>query len=394
MYRGPSRPDPPRPKRRPPVAPPIESPAPQRDPVVAPETRPAPDLTPPVVSRESVESPEKRTRQPDPRSDAPSSREPAPPRERRRGWTGRISDQGFRGDGVVRDLHHFRGARLTGTREEARRQRSLDRRSRSERIDSVMWTLGVYRAVSRRAIVASCFDGHSFAANPVLAKLVSDGLVDVARVSSGRYAYQVFGLSALGADWLRDHTASAPAADRLSPDRKKEKKKKSPWDDFASDQRVWQGRLVDQQLRHDHQVFEAVAQDAESEVAAGGRIRRVRLDSEVRGLLASADAVARRRGGPQAAVEARCTEGRRLGLTVFEEGAPIPDALVEIERRDGTVLTRAIEVATSAYTTRQLADKVRAGFQVYRVPNSHASGRRRRSVFVEADMQLISWSGR
>ena len=144
----------------------------------------------------------------------------------------------------------------------------LTARSRDERVDSVMWTLGVYRAVSRRAIVGSCFDGHPFAANPVLAKLSADGLIDIARVAVGKHGYQVYGLTKTGVNWLRDRLVS----ERDGESRKKKKKKKTAWESWADDQRIWEGRLASQQLRHDHQVFEAVAQDAEPELAAGGRI--------------------------------------------------------------------------------------------------------------------------
>ena len=379
MYRGSSRSDERRPKSPKPA--PVRPPQPPRvpDPPARPDPVERPLARPPVVS-------EKQQR---PKSE--------PARDRRRGWHGNIEHQGFRGDGAVRELRQFRGVRMSGTRDEARRQLNLERRSRDERVDSVMWTLGVYRSVSRRAIVGSCFDGHPFAANPVLAKLNADGLIDIARVAVGKHGYQVYGLTKNGVNWLRDRLVSDRDEDsrkKKEKEEKEKKEKKTAWESWVADQRIWEGRLAPQQLRHDHQVFEAVAQDAEPELAAGGRIRRVRLDSEIRGLLASADAVARRKDGPAAALNARRAEGHRLGLTVFDEGAPIPDALVEIERRDGTVLTRAIEVATGSYTARQVAEKVRAGFQVYRVPNSRASGRRRRVMRVDQDMQLISFGGR
>ena len=204
-----------RPVRRPPRS---RRPKPVEPPVPSPAEREVPVDPPPVLAPDRVpfrEVPRVEPRVPP----EPDTREPAPLRDRRRGWTGPVAHQGFRGDGSVRDLSQFRGSRLTGTRDEARRQRSLDRRSRSERVDAVMWTLGVYRAVSRRAVVASCFDGHSFAANPVLSKLVSDGLVGSERVAVGRHGYQVFGLTSAGADWLRSRM------DDQSPDTAKKKKK-------------------------------------------------------------------------------------------------------------------------------------------------------------------------
>lgn len=314
-------------------------------------------------------------------------REPAVKRERRP--VGGVEHQALRSDGVVRDLRYVQGVRMSGSRSEARRQVSgFDRRTRADRVDAVLWNLAVYRAVSRRAIVASCFDGHAFAANPVLAQLQRDGFVHTAKVKSGRYGYQVLGLTDRGLDWLRDRRDDRVVSGRAAPP---DRKKNHPWDAWADDQRLWPTRQLDRQLRHDHQVFEAVLQDAEPELEAGGRIRRVRLDAELRGLLASADSTARATGGRKAAADARRTEAARLGLTVFKQGAPIPDALVEIERPDGEVVVRAIEVATGSYSTAQIADKVRAGFRVYRVPNSKAGGKRRGAMRLDPDMQLISW---
>ena len=89
------------------------------------------------------------------------------------------------------------------------------------------------------------------------------------------------------------------------------------------------------QLEHDHHVFEAVVQDTEDVRGRGGRIRRVRLEAELRGILAAAGESARQNEGKHGAERARRRAAEHVGLRVFAEGVPLPDALVEIEEADG-----------------------------------------------------------
>ena len=79
-----------------------------------------------------------------------------------------------------------------------------------------------------------------------------------------------------------------------------------------------------------------------------------------------------------------------VGLRVFDDGVPLPDALVEVEEASGRVVTRSVEVASGSYTHAQVADKERSGFRVYgfRPDRSKAA----RSLRVEEFP--LSWGGR
>ena len=258
-----------------------------------------------------------------------------------------------------------------GRREE---RREGPRVSYEERLALTLETIGIFRVVSRKALVAHCFDGHPFAAGKALSKLQREGLVRSVRVERGKHGYQVFTLTGKGRDRAADRRRKGAGVRAV----------------LSDEQRFWAGLADQRQLRHDHQVFEAVAQDAADVGSSGGRVRRVRLESELRGLLAAADDAGRRRGGPAEARRMRAEAAAGVGLRVFDDGVPLPDALVEVEEASGRVVTRSVEVASGSYTHAQVADKERSGFRVYgfRPDRSKAA----RSLRVEEFP--LSWGGR
>ena len=244
----------------------------------------------------------------------------------------------------------------------------------AERVALTLETIGIFRVVTRKALVAHCFDGHPFVANRALRQLAADGLIASRRVEQGKYGYQVFTLTGRGRDGV--------AARR--------RRREGVRSVLSDDQRFWSGVGDQRQLRHDHQVFEAVAQDSTDVAASGGRVRRVRLESELRGLLAAADDEGRRRGGPAEARRMRARAAMGVGLRVLDEGVPLPDALVEIEESSGRVVTRAVEVASGSYTHAQIAEKERSGFRVY----GFKSDRDKRQRALRVEEFPLSWGGR
>lgn len=243
-----------------------------------------------------------------------------------------------------------------------------------ERVALTLETLGIFRVVSRKALVAHCFDGHPFVANKALRQLERDGLVCPVRVERGKHGYQVFTLTGKGRDRAAERRRQRAGVRAV----------------LSDEQRFWAGLADQRQLRHDHQVFEAVVQDAEDVASGGGRVRRVRLESELRGLLAVADDEGRRRGGPAEARRMRAEAAASVGLRVFDDGVPLPDALVEIEESDGRVVTRSVEVASGSYTHTQVAQKERSGFRVY----GFRPDRSKRASSLRVEEFPLSWGGR
>ena len=210
-------------------------------------------------------------------------------------------------------------------------------------------------------LVDQAFGGNSFAASRLIRRLERNGYVESRRVGAGRYGYQVFSLTGPGAQWLfqRRETSARRRRSRRSP---------------SDDQVFCTGFGDPRQVRHDQRVAEAAAEEISGIEAAGGRVRRVRLDPELRSLLASASESARTSSGPRAARTARLDAARKAGLRVFGSRAPIPDVLIEFEDASGRVEHRAVEVVTSSYSGKQVAEKRRAGFSIY-MPSQGSSGR-------------------
>ena len=222
------------------------------------------------------------------------------------------------------------------------------------------------------------FDGHPYAASRTLGALVDEELVTIQRIPVGRKGYQVITLTGAGRDrvalWARKRRREAERGEGADP------------------QRYWQGLADVRQLEHDHHVFDAVMQDTEDVRERGGRIRRVRLEAELRGILASAGETARQYGGAQGAERARRRAAEHVGLRVFAGGVPLPDALVEIEEADGRRSVRAVEVVTGAYSHTQVKEKREAGFRLYRLPVFASERKRRRRGSVDPDQEFpLSW---
>ena len=279
------------------------------------------------------------------------------------------------------DVVELRGPDFLRHRGRREDDRGRQRRTREQRERDVLELLGIYRVLTRRSVVEHCFDGHPFAAGRTLPALVREGLVAVNTVPIGQKGYQVLSLTGAG----RDRVALGARKHRRQADEEKD----------SDAQRYWMGLADVRQLQHDHHVFEAVMQDTEDVRNRGGRIRRVRLESELRGLLAAAGETARLTEGRPGAERARRLEAVRVGLRVFAEGVPLPDALVEIEDADGTRSVRAIEVVTGNYTKAQVRQKQQAGFRLYALPGFRTESKRRRFGRVHGeDLFPLSWGGR
>lgn len=272
----------------------------------------------------------------------------------------------------------------TGGRREQSRARS--RIAGPTRAALALETIGVFRVVSRRSLVHYCFDGHPYAANRALSRLERDGLIKITTVRSGKprrksaknpsglaYGYQVYSLTGKGRDLVASRRRNpAESVERAVP---------------TDNQRFWAGQGDPRQLRHDHQVFDAVAQEAADLDESRCHVRRVRLESELRGLLAAAGHEGRKAAGAEGEIASRRKCAQDLGLRVFETGVPLPDALIEIEHPDGSITTRSLEVTTSQYSAAQVAEKRAAGFRLY----GWSSRDQRRAGTVGREEFPLSW---
>jgi hypothetical protein len=72
-----------------------------------------------------------------------------------------------------------------------------------------------------------------------------------------------------------------------------------------------------------------------------------------------------KRGPGRVSSEQKHLVAERHGLRVVRRKIPVPDILIEYEARDGERARVDLELATSHYRGRNLAEKVRAGFSIY-----------------------------
>ena len=123
----------------------------------------------------------------------------------------------------------------------------------------------------------------------------------------------------------------------------------------------------------------------------GGRVVRVRLESELRGRLAAAESGGRTVGGAEGARKARMG-GARGGAAGLCFRGPVAGSLVELEQADGRRIVRAVEVSTSAYSGKQLRAKRDAQFRVYSIPWFKTGGNRKsRGTLRDEQLFPLSW---
>lgn len=137
----------------------------------------------------------------------------------------------------------------------------------------------------------------------------------------------------------------------------------------APEQRLHTGLVKAKELAHDAALYRVAQAEGARIRRDGGTVRRVVLDAELKGELASA----RNRLGAGADAERTAAAAEALHLRVVGGAVQVPDVRLEYETREGTQARVDLELATEHYKPSQVAAKAQAGFQIY-APASH-SGR-------------------
>lgn len=234
-------------------------------------------------------------------------------------------------------------SRPDAERRAPRRDRERERASIEARTEGALRDAGAYRVVALRDLVDRRFGGNRFAAVAALRGLERQGLLRIVEASGPRGGkFKVVGLTDRGREGL---------AGTNGP------------------QRYWTGQLEGRQASHDAAVYRAAGAETERIVGEGGRVTRVRIDSEFRSIVARRVEQARAAGGDAAAQ----AEAGRLAeeLRLSREGGKLhyPDARLEYVDSQGRVGGVDIEVATAHYRRGTVRGKAAAGFAI------HAAGR-------------------
>lgn len=232
------------------------------------------------------------------------------------------------------------------TRRDRERNPNEPRISFEERKRGALEDLAVYRTVSFRDLSDARFGGNDFAARRAVSQLQADGLVVRGR-----------GWGPKGRPFLV--LAATPSGSRAAARRGRQ------------DQRRWSGLVKPAESHHDTAVYRAARERIAQLEAEGFRIKRVRIDAELKSELARAAETARASGGARAAKEAQHARARELGLPVEGGKVHVPDVQVEYAPREDSERDperepgRAnIEVVTASYKEGSIRAKAALGFQL------------------------------
>ncbi|MCY4659195.1 MAG: hypothetical protein OXF93_05200 [Acidobacteria bacterium] len=227
------------------------------------------------------------------------------------------------------------------------------RRSFEARIAGVVRDVGTFRAVALRDLVERQFDGHPFAAGKGIAHAARRGWIERRKARGPRGGeFTVLVATEAGAARAAELWRAAG----------------------RSEQRTFAGAVQPGQWAHDVGVYRAVGREQARIEAAGGQVTRIRIDAELRSLVAARSERARR--------AARADEERRqaaaaLGLPVEGGKVLVPDAQVEYVDAAGRTGRCNVEVASEHYRGRAIRAKARAGFAMYAASGRAASAVRR-----------------
>ena len=223
--------------------------------------------------------------------------------------------------------------------------RDRTRRTRTERTRAAIADVGLYRAVSYTDLSEQHFDGHPYTTRRMVTQMKHAGLIEEHEATGpGGNTFKVLTATARGKDAA--HRAAVDAG-------------------HAAEQRTWSGLVKPAELSHDTAVYRAALDERARIEAEGGRVVRVRLDAELKAIVATATEKARAEGGDRAADAAKRAAATELGLPMQDDRVLYPDAQLEIEDRDGRSGRVNVEIASDHYHAAAIAAKAGAGFAMH-----------------------------
>ena len=220
------------------------------------------------------------------------------------------------------------------------------RRSRTERTRDAVADVGLYRAVSYTDLSDQHFDGHPYVTRRSVNHLIRAGLIEEHEATGPQgQSFNVLTATERGRD----------AAQRAAVDA-----------GHVPEQQTWSGMVKPAELSHDTAVYRAALDERARIEAEGGRVTRVRLDAELKQIVATATEKARAEGGDRAAHEAKLAAAHDLGLHVVNHDHVLyPDAQLDIEDADGVSGRVNVEIVSDHYHAAAIAAKAGAGFAMH-----------------------------
>ncbi len=230
-------------------------------------------------------------------------------------------------------------------RAQAPEARHRPRRSRTERTRAAIADVGLYRAVSYTDLSTQHFDGHPYTTRRLVTQMKRAGLIEEHEATGpGGNTFTVLTATERGKDAA--HRAAVDAG-------------------HAAEQRTWSGVVKPAELSHDTAVYRAALDERARIEAEGGCVTRVRIDAELKAIVASATEKARAAAGDRAADDAKRAAAQELGLPMQDDRVLYPDAQIEIEDAAGISGRVNVEIASDHYHAAAIAAKAGAGFAMH-----------------------------
>jgi hypothetical protein len=141
------------------------------------------------------------------------------------------------------------------------------------------------------------------------------------------------------------------------------------------DQTIYSGLVKPKEANHDASLYRLYQKAAEEIERNGGKVLRVQIDYELK------EKLYRKLGKTQTQGEgqnqrSKVAFARELGLPVVNGKVAFPDVRIEYANQEVEMSRVDLELATGHYHAQHLAEKARAGFQIY-ARSEDAAGLRR-----------------
>ena len=237
--------------------------------------------------------------------------------------------------------------RTDGHRREhdAREAQPRDRRTRTTRDRDAIADVGMYHAVAYKDLSEQHYDNHPYVTRRAVNRMVRDGLLEEHEATGPQgHTFTVLTATARGRDAA--HRAALDAG-------------------HVPAQQTWTGLVKPAELSHDTAVYRAALDERARIEADGGRVVRVRLDAELKSLVATATEQARAEGGDRAAEDAKRAAAQALGLPMQDGHVMYPDAQLDIEDSQGMGGRVNVEIASDHYHAAAIVAKAGAGFALH-----------------------------
>ena len=237
------------------------------------------------------------------------------------------------------------------TRERSGNRRELGKtrykgRDWDDRTNACLREVGVYRSATHSDLANTHFDGNNFAATRGIQAWVRSGAMRAHQLEGAKGGkFTVYTLTPAG----------AALAQRLAVK-----------NGLDQQQKAWSGLVKSKEASHDAAVTSACRKEITQLAEQGATLHRVRIDAELKSILAKRSETARAEEGKEAADRARHEAAQQLHLPIDAQGhVQIPDAQLEFTNTAGDLAHVNVEVTTDNYREGCTTAKAGAGFSMH-----------------------------